>query len=121
MADKFSITKRLKSFSYAFSGLVTLVAEQHNIRIHLMATIVIISLGFYVNLTRVDWAILSLTISIVWMSEALNSAVEYLADAAIPEQHPIIKKSKDVAAAGVLITACCALVVGLLIFFPHII
>jgi diacylglycerol kinase len=120
MSNKFSISQRLKSFGYAFSGLVTLVTDQHNARIHLVATVFVILLGFYVELTRVEWLILLLIIAVVWLGEALNSAVEYLADATVPEQHPLIKKAKDVAAAGVLIAAFAALFVGLLIFLPYL-
>ena len=63
---------------------------------------------------------LLLTIGCVWMAEALNTAVEYVADACHPEQHPLIKRAKDVAAAAVLLVAITALLVGVIIFTPYI-
>lgn len=119
MSNKFSVVERLKSFRFAFSGLVTLVVDQHNARVHLVATVFVVLLGCYVDLAVGDWIILILTMSIVWLGESLNSAVEYLSDAVVPEQHPLIKKAKDVAAAGVLVAAIGALVIGLLIFVPY--
>ena len=56
----------------------------------------------------------------VWTAESLNTAVELLADAALPEFHPLVRKSKDVAAAAVLIAAGGALLIGILVFVPHV-
>lgn len=120
MTEKFSITARIKSFSFAFAGLKILVTEQHNARIHLMVTIAVVILAYYFQVTVGEWLVFILIISIVWLGEALNSAIEYLADAAVPEQHPLIKKAKDVAAAGVFISAVAALIIGILIFLPYI-
>ena len=54
----------------------------------------------------------------VWSAEALNTALEFLADAAKPEYHPLVKKAKDVAAGAVLIAALGAAVIGALVFIP---
>lgn len=119
MLEQFSWQDRLKSFRFAFAGIATLIVEQHNARVHFLATIAVIFLGLYLQITGAEWIYLVLIISLVWVGEAFNSAIEYLADAAVPEQNTMIKKAKDVAAAGVLICAFGAVVIGILVFFPY--
>ncbi len=96
---------RIKSFGYALEGIGTLIVTQRNAQIHLLATLVVIGTGLWLQLHASDWILLFTSISIVWIAEALNTAIEYLADAQTKEQHPLIKKAKDVAAAAVLIAA----------------
>ena len=120
MGEPFSVAARIRSFGHAFAGLRTLLTEQHNARIHLAATIVVLVAGLYFEVSRGDWLVLLLTIALVWLAEALNSALEYLCDAAVPEHHPLIGKAKDVAAAGVLLCAGIAVVVAVLVFAPYL-
>lgn len=115
------IKKRLKSFVYAFRGIATLVKTQPNAKIHLFATICVIALASFLKVTLIEWAILALAVGSVLAAEALNSAIEFLADKTSPDWHELIQKTKDVAAAGVLLSAITALAVGLLIFLPYII
>ena len=68
-----------------------------------------------------DWCWIILAISIVWTAEALNTAFEFLADAASPEFHPLVRDAKDVAAGAVLITALAATIIGVLIFWPYVV
>lgn len=120
MNRPFSFNHRLASFRHAFAGLATLLREQHNTRIHLAATIVVVGAGFYLEVSRVDWLALLVAIALVWMAEAFNSAVEYLADAAVPEQHPLVRRAKDVAAAGVLVASIVAAAIGVVVFTGYI-
>lgn len=115
------IKKRLASFGYAFRGIATLIRTQPNARIHLLATLVVTGGGIYFPLTRFEWVMIILVIGLVWMAEALNTALEFLTDLVSPEYHPLAGKAKDVAAAGVLLAALTALITGVLIFGPHII
>jgi diacylglycerol kinase len=117
--ERFSVAARVRSFGYAGKGLATLVREQHNARIHLLATLVVVAAAGYLQVSRLDWLILLLTVALVWLAEALNTALEYLADAAVPEQHPLVGKAKDVAAAGVLLCAAFAVAVAGLVFIPY--
>jgi diacylglycerol kinase len=119
--EKFSITKRLKSFGHAFNGLKTAFKGEHNLRIHLVAAILVVILGIYFKIEIVEWTILTLTIGFVIAMELLNSSIENLADYACKEQHPMIKKVKDIAAGAVLVSAISALIVGLLVFIPKLI
>lgn len=119
--DKFSVRKRIRSFGYAFEGMATLVRDEHNARIHVLALVCAIALGILLGITKTEWCLVVLCIGGVLMAEAMNTAVEALADLVSPERHPLVKKAKDVAAAGVLIMAIAAAAIGLCIFLPYLI
>ncbi len=116
----FNIKARLKSFSYASKGIVTLLQTQHNARIHLLATIIAIALGFYFGVSITEWSLLVIAIVLVWLTEALNTAIEFLADTITKDHHPLIGKAKDVAASAVLVASIGALVIGVFIFWPYL-
>lgn len=118
--SKFSVRARLRSFVYAGRGLRTLLATQHNARIHGGATLLVVGAALGFRLGRMEWLVLILTLVSVWTAESLNTAFEFLCDAASPEFHPLVEKAKDVAAGAVLIAALGALVVGVLVFAPHV-
>ena len=114
------LKRSLKSFSYAFKGLRDLLSTQPNARIHLFLTVGAVTTGFILKLSGIEWVALMLTIAMVLAAEAFNTALEYLTDLASPEFHPLAGKVKDVAAAGVLITAIGAVLVGLILFLPKL-
>jgi len=116
----FQLRQRLRSLRYALAGLRTLMRTQHNAWLHAGASVAVVAAGLYFGLTRAEWSWLVLAITAVWMAEAFNTALEFLADAAAPEFHPLIGQAKDVAAAAVLITALGALVIGVLVLGPHV-
>jgi diacylglycerol kinase (ATP) len=122
MADdsRFTIGARIESFRYAFRGLRTLLASQHNAWIHAVATLCACALGFALEISLLEWCAVVLAIAVVWTAEGLNTAVELVCDAAEPEFHPLVEKAKDVAAASVLIAAFGALVIGLVVFGPRL-
>jgi len=111
---------RIASFRHAFRGLRTLVAGQVNARIHLAATVAVVAAGFAAGLSTLEWIAIVIAVSTVWCAEAINTALELLADRTAPERHPLVGAAKDVAAAGVLVAAICALIIGVLIFVPRI-
>lgn len=121
MKKHFSISDRLKSFKYAFAGLKTLFIEEHNARIHLIAALTAIALGFVLKISLNEWIALIVVIGLVFICELINTSLEEMADFASPGKHPQIKKVKDLAAASVLISALVALIVGFIIFCPKII
>ncbi len=118
--EKFSIRKRAKSFGYAFSGIRMLLRDEHNSRIHVFAMVCVIIVGFLLGLSATEWCIVALCCGSVLMAEAMNSAVEAIADLVSPEFHPLIKKAKDVGAAGVLMMAFGAATAGIIIFLPKL-
>lgn len=112
--------KRLKSFQYAFNGLRVLFYEEANARIHLVAAIAVILLGLLLKITAPEWLIILFCIALVFICEIINTAIENLCDFISPEKHELIKKTKDLAAAAVLIAAVFSVVVGLIIFLPKV-
>lgn len=111
---------RLESFGHAMRGVKNLLLEEHHAQLHLLATVLVVSLGFYLGLSRQDWQMLVVVMALVWLAEGMNTALEHLCDAAVPEQHPLIGKAKDVAAGAVLITAGFAVVMAVLVFLPYL-
>lgn len=110
---------RFRSFKFAVRGIGTLLKTQMNARIHVFALIIVLILGFTVGLDFLEWALISIAVAMVLSAEAMNSALEFLADHTAPEWHDCVQKAKDLAAGAVLIAAAGALAVGLLIFIPH--
>lgn len=117
--EPFSLAKRLKSFDYAFRGIAVMVRTQHNAWIHALATTAVIALGWYCSISRFDWMFLSLAIALVWVCEALNTAVEYLANAVSEEFDKNIMHAKDVAAGAVLLAAIGAIAIAAQVFIPY--
>ncbi len=119
--EAFSLKKRVRSFGYAFQGIATLLRDEHNTRIHMAAMIAVIIAGLIFGISATEWCIVIICFGLVLMAEAMNSAIEAIADLVMPDRHPLIKKAKDVAAAGVLFTAIAAAAAGLIIFIPYLI
>ena len=104
----------------ACKGIWVMLASQHNAWIHAAATIAVAAAGFYIHLSRAEWCWIILAIVSVWTAEALNTAFEFLTDVASPEFHPLAEKAKDVAAGAVLITAIGSVLIGIVVFGPHL-
>lgn len=117
----FTLTGRLHSFRNAFHGVALMLRSQHNAWLHAFASFCILIAGMFFHLTDPEWCWIILAIMAVWTAEALNTALEFLADAAKPEYHPLVKCAKDVAAGGVLISAVGSVAIGLLVLGPHLI
>ena len=93
---------------------------QENARIHLGATVVTVAGGVFFGISRGEWMAVVLAIGLVLTAEAFNTAIEAVVDLASPEQHPLAGRAKDVAAGAVLLAAVTAVVVGVLVFGPHL-
>lgn len=119
--QSFTFSGRLRSIRFAVYGLKEVLITQHNAWVHLCATAITIIAGMFLRLSMLEWCVLALAITLVWVAEALNTAFEVLCDVASPEFHPLVKKSKDVAAAAVLLSAVGAIIIGALIFGPKLI
>lgn len=111
--------RSMKRFAYAIQGVAFLVHTQPNARLHLLATLGVCAAGATLGLERTEWLWITVAIALVWSAEAFNTALEQLADALHPEQHPAVGHAKDVAAGAVLIAAVGAAVIGVLVFAPH--
>lgn len=109
----------LKSFAHAWHGL-KVAARERNFRIELAAAALALLGGWLLGADASEWALLLLAIFWVLSMEALNSAVETLADRISRERDPLIGRAKDIAAAGVLLAATGALAIGLIVFLPKL-
>jgi len=103
------------AFRYAFAGLVAAWRSERNLRIHAVIAVAVVAAGAVLRLPAAAWAIVFLTIALVVGAELLNAAVEAVVDLVSPEDHPLAKRAKDVAAAAVLVTASAAVAVGICI------
>jgi diacylglycerol kinase (ATP) len=115
----FNLRERAFSFRHAWRGIGLVISTQHNAWIHLVATIAVIAAGLLTSLSWLEWAALAFAIGLVWVAEALNTALEFLSDEVSLEKRDLIGKAKDVGAAGVLLASICAAVIGLIVFVPH--
>ena len=120
-SSNFSNKQRIKSFTYAFNGLRIVFIEEHNARIHLLAAIIAIVLGFVLQINAMEWVAIVFAIAMVLSMEIINTSIENIADFISPEKDDMIKKIKDLSAAAVLITAIATLIVGIIIFAPKIV
>ncbi|MDR1775980.1 MAG: diacylglycerol kinase family protein [Actinomycetes bacterium] len=108
------------SFAAAIRGLVTTVRTQRNFRIELAIAALALILAAVLELSRIEWLVLVLTIALVLACELLNTALESTVDLACPDLHPLAKRAKDAAAAATLTAAALALIIGVLIYIPRI-
>jgi diacylglycerol kinase len=109
-------SREAESFACAFRGMVALLKSEVHARYHLAATVVVVALGWWFSISAGEWIAVVLSIGLVWVAEALNTAIEYVADLAHPDEHPEVKKLKDLAAAAVLFASLAAFVVGVIVF-----
>ena len=118
---QFSWRKRAKSFVYAFRGIVMLLRGEHNAWIHSAAAVTAVTLGLWLGLSALEWVAVAMCIGAVLAAEAFNSAIEALSDRVSPGYDEAVRRTKDLAAGGVLLTAVAAFVVGLIVFVPKLI
>ncbi|MGH9323384.1 MAG: diacylglycerol kinase family protein [Vicinamibacteria bacterium] len=110
----------LKSFQHAARGMAFFLKTQVHAQIHLGATVAVFLLAAWLRLSPTDWCWLIVAATLVWTAEALNTAVELLGDVASGgAHHPLVGKAKDVAAAGVLLAAMGAALIGVIILLPR--
>jgi len=114
------LKKFLLGFVYAFQGLAVLIKSERNFKFHLFAFICISIAGFLFKIESSEWLAILIISSIILTAEALNTAIEKLANHLHPKIHPAIKSVKDIAAASVLISSIIAVVIAGIIFLPRL-
>jgi diacylglycerol kinase (ATP) len=115
-----SLGALLASFRYAFRGLRYFFTTQRNAQIHVLISLCVVALGVVLGLARWEWLALIIMIALVLAAEALNTAIEAAVDVATSQYHPMAGVAKDVAAGAVVLCAAGAVVVGCLVFLPHL-
>jgi len=118
MTFKSFLLSRVFAFGHAFRGWWYVLQTQHNAWIHSIVASMVIAMGLWLGLPPRDWAVLVLTIAMVFTAEFINTAIEAVVDLASPVHHPLAKVGKDVGAGAVLVAALAGVVIGLLILGP---
>jgi len=119
--EAFSVIKRARSFTHAVRGIRIFIETTPNAWIHILLGISAVALGLSFHISQGDWFAIILSIGLVLVAEAINTAVEIDINLTSPDYHPYARDTKDVAAGAVLIASTIALVVGLIIFLPYVI
>jgi diacylglycerol kinase len=117
---RFSYRKFFHSFRFAIRGLLRLLESEQNARVHLIAVIIVGFAAYGFHLRAIEAAVLFFAVVLVFAIEITNTAIEKLLDVVHPESHEQIAFIKDALAGAVLIAAGIALVVAILVFYPHI-
>ena len=120
MIPRRNLSSFFAGFAFAAKGLAEAIRTQFNIRFHFVATLAALGLSWYFCLSISEWCFIVIAISIVWIAELLNTAIEYITDFVSPEYNDIAGKIKDIAAASALVAAIASATIGLLIFIPKL-
>jgi diacylglycerol kinase (ATP) len=116
-----SFQKLIRSFGYAFNGIKHATLTELNFRIHLVATLLTVLAGYALHIDYHEWLWVGLCITLVLVTELLNTAIERLTDLVSPNYHPIAGHVKDIAAGAVTVMTLFALITGCVIFLPKLI
>ncbi|MBV8693870.1 MAG: diacylglycerol kinase family protein [Chloroflexi bacterium] len=107
-------------FGYAYHGLWYALRTQRNARVHLAIALLAIALGMLLHISPVEFAMVFVAITSVFIAEMFNTVIELCVDLASPTYHPLAKIAKDVAAGAVLLNALLSISIGLFVFGPHL-
>lgn len=109
----------LRGFAHASRGIFTSLRTQRNLRVHALASLVVLTLGLAFRIERWEWCTVALSCGMVWAAELLNTAIEALADRVTREREDAVRVVKDAAAGAVLAASIAAAVAGAIIFLPR--
>ncbi len=110
----------LINFVHATRGVFFLIKSERNPTIYLVITGIVALAARHYRLDRIEWCLLLFAIVLVWTAEALNTALEFLADEISEERRERLGRAKDVAAGGVLVAAIISAAIGIMVFLPHL-
>ncbi|MGR3811819.1 diacylglycerol kinase family protein [Jiulongibacter sp. NS-SX5] len=115
-----NLKKMLKSFGFAGTGFVKLLRSENNFQFHALAAVLVVIVSVFFELQRLEWLMVCISIAAVFTAEAFNTAIEKLCDLVSKDRLKQIEDIKDIAAAGVLLTAAGSVVVAFFVFGPRI-
>ncbi len=113
---KIKESKLLKSFNLAITGIFSAIKSERNMKIHIIAALLVLILSFFFKLTQSEFLFIALAVVLVFITEIINTSIEKLGDAITKEHHEIIKIAKDIASGAVLIASSFAVLVGVVVF-----
>lgn len=120
MNPKQEYKKLINSFKYAIEGFVSSFKTERNMKIHILAMVIVVVLAIYFRVDLIEWCFIIFAISLVIGAELFNTAIETIVDMVSPEKNPKAKLAKDISAAAVLALAIGAAIIGVIIFIPKI-
>jgi|SRR5579885_1311005 len=115
-----NIKKLIKSFHYAFQGIAYALNNDQNLRIHFIVACLVIIVSILLDVNPFEMGILGVMILLVIAAEMINTAIEKMVDLITKEHRMEAKIAKDVSSGMVLLIATGSVIIGVLIFAPHI-
>lgn len=115
------IKRLLKSFIYAVKGLRKVFREEQNLRLQTAFGMIAVFFAWFFRVSPLEWIAVVFAVGLVIIMEILNSAVERVSDVLKPRINSYVKEIKDIMAAAVMFASFIAVIVGLIVFWPHII
>jgi diacylglycerol kinase len=112
--------KFIRGFGFAFKGLRYATVTQLNFRVHLVATLLAVFIGYALHISTNEWQWIMLCVTLVLITELVNTSIEFLTDLVSPDYNELAGHVKDIGAAAVVIAALFALITGVIIFLPKI-
>ncbi|WP_217586738.1 diacylglycerol kinase family protein [Lentibacillus saliphilus] len=106
--------------SFALNGIAYVIKQEQNMRIHMVAAILAIICGVVLQISKVEWVLITVVIALVMVTEVINSCIELMMDYIKPDYHVLTKHIKDMAAGAVLLAAIAAAITGFIIFLPKL-
>jgi diacylglycerol kinase (ATP) len=114
-----SVRGKMLALRYAWQGIAYMLRTQPNAWFQIGVWILVTAVGLAFGLTAGEWCAAVLAMALVWITEALNTAIEDVVDLVSPGRHPLAGRAKDVAAGSVLVATGASAIVGLIIFAPR--
>ena len=109
------------SFKYAIEGFLASFKTERNLKIHMMMMVLVILMGVYFQISRMEWFFCMICFAIVISAELFNTAIEEVVDLVMPHKHEKAKLAKDISASAVLVVAFFSLLIGIAIFLPKLV
>lgn len=110
----------INSFRYSIAGLKYAYRYEQSMLVHMIAAIMVIVVGFIVDLNLMEWLICFILMGLVMATELINTSIEAVVDLTCPEIHPLAKIAKDTASAAVFVFSLVAFISGMIIFVPNV-
>jgi diacylglycerol kinase len=114
------LTKWQKNFRYAYDGIKYALDTQRHMKFHFIVGLIVLFAAFFLGLDKIEILFILLAITLIIVTELMNTAIEKTVDLAMPDIHPLAKIAKDVAAASVLVASFFAVWVGIIVFYDPI-
>jgi len=108
------------SFKYAIEGILKTIKDERNIKIHILAVIIVIIMGILYDISKIEWIICIILFGLVISSEIINTSIERTVDLITKEENKLAKQAKDAAAGAVLVNAIISVIIAGIIWIPKI-